>query len=73
MEGMSDRMKSVMIGALLGAAVGAIFGMIVGDANDSQVAVKRNSLATVSPTDYMKIGISVLTLAREFGSMLKKT
>ncbi len=70
---MSDRMKSVMIGALFGAAVGAIFGLIIGEANDSQVAVKRSSLATVSPADYMKIGISVLTLAREFGSMLKKS
>lgn len=65
-------MKSVMVGALLGAAVGAIFGLIVGDANDAQVATKRSSLATVAPADYMKIGISVLTLAREFGSMLKK-
>ncbi len=69
---MSERMRSVLVGTLLGAAVGAIFGMIIGDANDSQVATKRSSLATVAPADYMKIGISVLTLAREFGSMLKK-
>lgn len=70
---MNERLKSVIVGAFLGAAVGAIFGMIVGDADDAQVAVKRSSLATVSPTDYLKIGISVLTLAREFGQMLRKS
>ena len=70
---MNERMKSIMVGAFLGAAVGAVLGMIVGDANDKQVAVKRSSLAQVAPSDYMKIGISILTLAREFGSMLSKS
>lgn len=70
---MSERMKSVLIGAVLGGAVGAIFGVIIGEANDGQVAVKRSSLAGVSPADYMKIGISILTLAREFGQILRKS
>ncbi len=69
---MSERTKSVVIGAVLGAAIGAVFGIIIGEANDGQVAVKRSSLAAVSPTDYMKIGISILTLAREFGQILRK-
>lgn len=69
---MNERLKSIMVGALLGAAVGAVFGMLVGDANDKQIATKRSSLATVAPADYVKIGISVLTLAREFGQMLSK-
>lgn len=70
---MSNRTKSVVIGSLLGAAIGAIFGLTIGEANDNQVAVKRSSLAMVSTTDYMKIGISILTLAREFGSILNKS
>lgn len=70
---MNERLRSVMVGAFWGAAVGALFGMVVGDADDAQVAVKRSSLATVSPADYIKLGISVLTLAREFGQMLRKS
>ncbi len=70
---MSERLKSVAVGVILGAAVGALFGWLVSDADAQRAPGKVTGLQAIAPGDYLKIGVAVLTLAREFGQMLRKS
>jgi len=66
---MNHRMKSILIGLVAGAILGGAFGWVVGDNepdDDGQMG-----LAALGPGDYFQLGISILTLARQFGSMLR--
>ena len=68
---MSYRTKALLIGTLFGAAVGAILAWTAtADHDDGQEAT--NPLATLGPSDYLQLGIGILTLGRQFGSMLKR-
>lgn len=69
---MNDRTKSILVGLALGAAIGALFGWIVGDSNENRLPGERTGLQAVSTGDYIKIGVAVLTLAREFTQMVRK-
>ena len=69
---MNERVKSVMVGMALGAVVGALFGWMSGDAKQNRLPGQRVGLQAIAPSDYMKIGVAVLTLAREFRQMMNK-
>jgi hypothetical protein len=69
---MSNRWKSLAVGVALGAAIGALLGWLVSDADAHREPTRVTGLQAISPGDYIKIGIAVLTLAREFGQMLRK-
>lgn len=70
---MTYRTKSVLIGLTAGAILGAAFAWVASDgegsANDNGQPV---GLAALGPGDYFQLGISILTLARQFSSMLKR-
>ncbi|MBX3016209.1 MAG: hypothetical protein KF832_32105 [Caldilineaceae bacterium] len=66
---MNHRVKSIVIGLLAGAVLGGAFGWVVGD-NEPDGDGKMG-LAALGPADYFQLGISILTLARQFGSMLR--
>jgi gas vesicle protein len=69
---MNERMKSLLVGLVLGAIVGALFGWIVGESSENRQPGERTGLQAISTGDYIKIGVAVLTLAREFGQMMRK-
>lgn len=71
---MSVRTKSVLIGLAIGAAAGAIFGWISSGEHSSNDGTRTAEvgLSTLAPGDFLKIGISLLTLARELGQMVKR-
>lgn len=69
---MNDRTKSVVVGLVLGATIGAIFGWMVADSKKQRLPGQPTGLQAIAPGDYMKIGVAILTLAREFGQMLNK-
>jgi hypothetical protein len=71
---MSSRTRSVLYGLAVGAAIGALFGWIIGDADDNLPATTatKSSVAMLGPSDFVKIAISVLVLAREFSQMLRR-
>ncbi|MEZ4870515.1 MAG: hypothetical protein R3C14_54805 [Caldilineaceae bacterium] len=66
---MNHRVKSIVIGLVAGAVLGAAFGWVVGDNDPDEDG--EYGLASLGPADYFQLGISILTLARQFGSMLR--
>lgn len=69
---MSHKMRSLLIGVVAGAMLGAAFAWVASDKDgdgesDAVAAVKQ-----LGPMDYFSLGIAILTLARQFGGMLKK-
>ena len=68
---MSHKTRAVVIGIAAGALLGAAFAWIAGDGYDEADETK-NPIAQLGPGDYFQLGISILTLARQFGGMLKR-
>ncbi len=64
---MSHRTKAILVGLLAGAFLGATFGWVVGNNEPDE---EMPGLAALGPGDYFQLGISILTLARQFGSMI---
>ena len=67
---MSYKTKALLIGARVGASLGALLAWTAADGHDD--AEEGHPLAVLGPADYFQLGISVLTLARQFGAMLKR-
>jgi hypothetical protein len=65
----SKRMGVILIGVLAGAFLGGIFAWM---ASNKEGDAENAAVASLGPSDYFQLGISVLTLARQFGSMLNK-
>ena len=68
---MNHKTKSILIGVTAGALLGAAFAWVAGDGYDEDNA-DQNPVAALGPTDYFQLGISILTLARQFGGMLRR-
>ena len=65
---MNYRTKTIIVGLLAGALLGAAFGWVIGD---DDLDEEMPGLAALGPGDYFQLGISILTLARQFGSMIR--
>ena len=65
---MNYKTKTLLIGGLAGAVLGAAFAWAAAgnDKNEEEAGV-----AKLGPSDYFALGISILTLARQFSNMLK--
>lgn len=68
---MSYKMKALLVGAVSGALLGAAFAWVAAD-DDTNERGEPAGLAALGPGDYLSLGISILTLARQFGSMVRK-
>ncbi len=70
---MKDKTKTILLGMAAGALLGAAFAWIASDSHeDAAEAEGHNPLASLGPADYFQLGISILSLARQFGGMLKQ-
>ena len=67
---MNNRTKSMLVGLLAGAVLGATFAWVVNDGEDDEDT--RVGLTALGPADYFTLGISILTLARQFSGMVKR-
>jgi hypothetical protein len=67
---MGYKAKALLVGALVGAAIGALLAWTAADGHDE--AEEGHPLSVLGPADYFQLAISVLTLARQFGGMLKR-
>ena len=73
---MSERMKSLLIGTLSGAALGAALAWVASEETDDEVdelGQRSSAVSQLGPGDYIALGISILTLARQFSNMLRKS
>jgi hypothetical protein len=68
---MKYRTKALLIGIAIGAAVGAVLALTSADGYD-EAKSSESPIAALGPADYFQLGIGVLTLARQFGQMLKR-
>ena len=68
---MKYRTKALLIGTVAGALIGAILALTSSEGYDDANA-SESPIAALGPADYFQLGIGVLTLARQFGQMLKR-
>jgi hypothetical protein len=69
---MNPRTKAILIGVAVGSLLGAALAWVATDGDDDP-ATRGNPIATLGPSDYAQLGIAILTLARQFSAMLKRT
>jgi hypothetical protein len=69
---MNHKMRSLLIGVVAGAMLGATFAWVASDNNNDGESDAVAAIKQLGPMDYFSLGIAILTLARQFGGMLKK-
>lgn len=69
---MNHKMRSLLIGVVAGALLGATFAWVASDHGDEGGSDAVAAVKQLGPMDYFSLGIAILTLARQFGGMLKK-
>lgn len=67
---MNQKTKSLLIGIAAGAALGGALAWVASDGGDSDSG-EPTGIAALGPGDYIQLFISILTLARQFSSMLR--
>jgi hypothetical protein len=65
------RTKALIVGTSIGAAIGALLALTSSEGYD-EAKSSENPIAALGPMDYFALGISILTLARQLGQMLKR-
>lgn len=68
---MKARPKALLIGILVGATIGAIMALTASPSDEGSEGDKTG-LAALGPSEYIQLGVAVLALARQFGTMLKR-
>lgn len=66
----SSRTGIILLGIVLGAFLGGSFAWLASSRSEDG---HETTLASLGPSDYFQLGISVLTLARQFGAMIQKS
>jgi hypothetical protein len=66
---MNRKSKALFVGIVFGAIIGGIFGWLASGGENEE---GESGLAALGPSDYFQLGIGILTLARQFGSMVKR-
>ena len=69
---MNDKTRALLIGVGAGAFLGAAFAWIASERMTRMTRASVKAVKSLGPMDYFALGIALLTLARQFGGMLKK-
>ena len=67
---MNQKPKTLLIGVIAGALLGGTLAWIASDADDVDLGT-RSAVSQLGPGEYIALGISILTLARQFSSMVR--
>jgi hypothetical protein len=65
-----SRTGVIILGVVLGAVLGGSFAWLASSRSEEG---DETAIASLGPSDYFQLGISVLTLARQFGAMIHKS
>lgn len=70
---MNQKVRALIVGISAGALLGATFAWVASDGLTSdEDGNPISAVAQLGPMDYLTLGIAIFTLARQFGSMIKK-
>jgi hypothetical protein len=70
----NDKVRALIIGSAAGALLGATFAWLSADSSQEDEHGNRSTaISQLGPMDYLALTIAILGLARQFGSMLKKS
>ncbi|MCC6167596.1 MAG: hypothetical protein IT329_10245 [Caldilineaceae bacterium] len=69
---MKDRTRALITGVAAGALLGAALAWVATDGYD-EASSSENPIKALGPGDYLALVIGIMTLARQFGAMLKRT
>lgn len=69
---MNHKLRALLIGTVAGAVLGAAFAWVASDGDGDGNPDGVTAIKHLGPMDYIALGIAILTLARQFGGMLKK-
>ncbi len=64
---MNYKTKALLIGGIAGAVLGGALAWAASDKDENE----ELAVSSLGPSDYFALGISLLTLARQFSNMLK--
>jgi len=67
---MNNKTKTLLIGTISGAVLGAALAWVASDADDVDLGT-RSAVSQLGPGEYIALGISILTLARQFSHMMR--
>lgn len=67
---MSERTKTIVVAITIGAVFGAVIGWTASSDVD-YLDGEKHGVSNLKPKDYLALGMSMLTLARQFGEMLR--
>ncbi len=65
----SSRTAVIIVGIIGGALLGGVFAWLSSARSDED---GETALETIGPAEYFQLGIGVLTLARQFQSLLQR-
>ena len=65
----SNRTAVIIVGVIGGALLGGVFAWLSSARTDED---GETALETIGPAEYFQLGIGVLTLARQFQSLLQR-
>jgi len=61
------KIKALLIGGVAGAVLGSALAWAASNNDENE----EHAVSALGPSDYFALGISLLTLARQFSNMLK--
>lgn len=67
----NNRGRAVLIGLIAGALLGATLAWVASEDDGEFEDGEVRGVAKLGATDYFSLGMSILTLARQFGDMLR--
>jgi hypothetical protein len=68
---MNDRTRALITGVIAGGVLGAALAWVATDGYD-EASSSENPIKALGTGDYIALAIGIMTLARQFGAMLKR-
>ncbi len=68
---MSSRKRGILLGAAAGALLGALIAWVYADAQADH-GLNGDDQSPLSPTDWIRLGIAILGVARQLGDLVKR-
>lgn len=69
---MNHKTRALLIGAVGGAVLGLAFAWVASAGSEDKEGNAVEAVKSLGPMDFIALTIAILTLARQFGGMIKR-